>query len=89
MTDSTAPFADDPQGESARQKRTVTNDAVAGETVEPADSYAGPDGAQPREAEPTYSPDERIPPEDIAPEELMVEETEPSESGSPDIGRES
>jgi len=66
MSDTTEPYADDPTRESEREKQTVTNDAVAGDTVEPVYSFAGPEGAEPAEAEPTYSPrDDRAPVEDI------------------------
>jgi hypothetical protein len=86
MTDTTeGPYADDPQSESAREKQTVTNDAVAGDTVEPVDSFAGPNGAEKAEAEPTYSPRDDLDPDDI----VLREVDDPSEDGSPDIARES
>ncbi|MGN6325490.1 hypothetical protein [Pseudolysinimonas sp.] len=86
MTDtSDTPFDDSPR-DAERAMQTTTNDAVAGETVEPVDSFAGPNGAEKPEAEPTYGPgDDRVPPEDI----VLREDDDPSDSGSPDVGRES
>lgn len=85
MTDASAPFADDPRREAAREQQTVTNDAVAGETVEPVDSYAGPDGAEPREAEPVLG--DQGGEGAVEPIDLRIDD-DPSESGSPDAGRE-
>jgi hypothetical protein len=84
MTDNAdTPFADDAERDANRAQQTVTNDAVAGETVEPVDSFAGPNGAEKQEAEPTYSPRD-----DISPDEIdLREDDDPSEDGSPDVGR--
>jgi hypothetical protein len=46
----------------------VTNDAVAGEPVEPTGHYAGPEGSEPLEAAPEY--DEHKPNSDDGPADL-------------------
>lgn len=46
----------------------VTNDAVAGEQVDPSGNYAGPKGSESREASPEY--DEHEPNEDDGPIDL-------------------
>ena len=62
MSDPTNGFADeDSEVVDAEGKETVTNDAVAGETVlpEPGDGDGGgPTGGSPREAEPEYGNDQ-------------------------------
>ncbi len=61
MSDDTAAggFSDanDPEEEFARSEEIVTNDAVAGETVEPGlgEGNDGPTGGAPREATPEYA----------------------------------
>jgi hypothetical protein len=55
MTDTSATTpenAGDPLTDPAASKQTVTNDAVAGETVLDNGHYAGPTGSEPLEAEP-------------------------------------
>ncbi|HEV7948247.1 MAG TPA: hypothetical protein VGP24_00645 [Glaciihabitans sp.] len=55
MTDtnaSTPDEAEDPLTDPATSKQTLTNDAVAGETVIDNGNYAGPAGSEPLEAEP-------------------------------------
>lgn len=42
----------DPLTEPGLDKQTITNDAVAGETVIDNGHYAGPEGSEPLEAEP-------------------------------------
>jgi hypothetical protein len=49
----------------------VTNDAVAGEPVDPTGHYAGPTGSEPLEASPEY--DEHQPNEDDGPTDLNDE----------------
>lgn len=51
----------DPIAAKATAKQTVTNDAVAGETVLPGagDGNDGPTGGSPGEAQPIYGEDER------------------------------
>jgi hypothetical protein len=55
MTDTSGTMpenAGDPLTDPAASKQTVTNDAVAGETVVDNGHYAGPAGSEPLEAEP-------------------------------------
>lgn len=55
MTDTSATTpenAGDPLNDPAASKQTVTNDAVAGETVIDNGHYAGPTGSESLEAEP-------------------------------------
>jgi hypothetical protein len=75
MTDNIIGTPDDP-------KHLVSNDAVAGETVLPSDSYAGPNGAEPVEAEPVQ------PENSLGAENVDLDDEPPaSEAGSPDAGR--
>jgi len=62
--DGTPDNAGDPLTETAASKQTVTNDAVAGETVTDNGHYAGPTGSEPLEAEPDL-PDNDLLGEDI------------------------
>jgi len=58
MTDSRATTpenAGDPLLDPAAANQTVTNDAVAGETVIDNGNYAGPTGSEPLEAEPALA----------------------------------
>ncbi|MCU1447436.1 hypothetical protein [Cryobacterium sp.] len=67
MTDANATTPDnapDPLTDAAASKQTVTNDAVAGETVVDNGHYAGPTGSEPLEAEPDL-PDNELAGEDI------------------------
>jgi hypothetical protein len=48
---------DDVFTDPAIDKQTVTNDAVAGETVIDTGHYAGPTGSEPLEAEPVLNAD--------------------------------
>jgi hypothetical protein len=67
MTDTNArtpESAPDPLTDVAASKQTVTNDAVAGETVFDNGHYAGPTGSEPLEAEPEL-PDNELAGEDI------------------------
>ena len=57
--------------ESIDPKEIVTNDAVAGEPVEPTGHYAGPEGSEPLEASPIY--DEHSDDSDDGPTDLDVE----------------
>ena len=52
MSDATNSDPFDALDDPALDKETVTNDAVAGETVIDTGHYAGPDGSEPVEAEP-------------------------------------
>jgi hypothetical protein len=56
--------AGDPLTDPAAGKQTVTNDAVAGETVIDNGHYAGPTGSEPLEAEPDL-PDNELAGDDI------------------------
>jgi hypothetical protein len=58
MTDSSATTPDnagDPLLDPDAANQTVTNDAVAGETVIDNGNYAGPTGSEPEESEPIYA----------------------------------
>ena len=57
--------------ESIDPKEIVTNDAVAGEPVEPTGHYAGPEGSEPLEATPVY--DEHSDDSDDGPTDLDAE----------------
>ncbi|MCU1441939.1 MAG: hypothetical protein JWQ59_89 [Cryobacterium sp.] len=63
-----APFVNDFIVEDAVKKETVTNDAVAGETVLPGagDGNNGPTGGSPREGEPIYDVNEQDTDPDIS-----------------------
>lgn len=62
MTDTTASGNnEDSLSEPGLDKQTVTNDAVAGEPVNPTGHYAGPTGSEPLEAEPVLHEHGRIP----------------------------
>ncbi|MCU1405044.1 MAG: hypothetical protein JWQ43_1347 [Glaciihabitans sp.] len=56
--------AGDPLTDPAASQQTVTNDAVAGETVMDNGHYAGPTGSEPLEAEPSL-PDNELDADDI------------------------
>jgi len=60
MTDATSnSTADDAVfTDPAISKETVTNDAVAGETVIDNGHYAGPSGSEPEEIEPEHAPND-------------------------------
>ena len=61
MTDTNATTpenAGDPLADAAASKQTITNDAVAGETVIDNGNYAGPTGSEPLEAEPELAENE-------------------------------
>ncbi|WP_165068393.1 hypothetical protein [Marisediminicola senii] len=59
MSDTTAsPDEANPLLDPDFDKQTVTNDAVAGETVIETGHYAGPTGAEPLEAEPSLPENE-------------------------------
>lgn len=73
MSDATNARADengDPLTDPAIDKQTVTNDAVAGETVIDTGHYAGPEGSEPLEAEPTLAEN------DLAGEPIDLSDTE-------------
>ena len=71
MTDATSSdFAADPVAEATASKQTVTNDAVAGETVEDNGHYAGPTGSEPLEAEP------ELPENELAGEDIDLRDSE-------------
>jgi len=58
MTDTSATTpenAGDPLTDPAIALETVTNDAVAGETIIDNGNYAGPTGSEPEESEPIYA----------------------------------
>ena len=61
MSDATNARAEDnesPLTDPAIGKQTITNDAVAGETVIDNSHYAGPTGSEPLEAEPVLAENE-------------------------------
>ncbi|MCU1424282.1 MAG: hypothetical protein JWM51_573 [Microbacteriaceae bacterium] len=60
----------DPLTDPAIDKQTVTNDAVAGETVIDNGHYAGPEGSEPLEAEPS------LPDNELAGEPIDLNDTE-------------
>ena len=72
MSDSTVNPAstDDPLADPALPKETVTNDAVAGETVIDNGNYAGPTGSEPLEAEPD------LPQNELEGEQIDLSDTE-------------
>jgi hypothetical protein len=63
----------DPLTDPAIDKQTVTNDAVAGETVIETGHYAGPEGSEPLEAEPT------LPDNELAGEPIDLRDTDPGD----------
>jgi hypothetical protein len=67
MTDTTANIPDDandPVANATAAKQTITNDAVAGETVIDNGHYAGPNGSEPLEGQPDL-PDNELAGDDI------------------------
>ena len=70
MSDATSADNSEILDDPALDKQTVTNDAVAGETVIDNGHYAGPEGSEPLEVTPEAAPN------DLEGEQIDLDDTE-------------